>query len=77
MQAEVKQLCAAGERDEAQSKAMAYAKEMSTSEEMKAMQKCAEIARAMQKQMPAMAAAEIPAQFDPTENGHICDNLGE
>ena len=67
--AEVKKLCADGKRDEAQKKAMAYGKEMSSSKEMKAMQKCGEMAKQMMQQMPMTDYAENTGQ------GDICDSL--
>ena len=59
---EIKKLCAAGKRDEAQITAMDYGKEMAASKEMQAMQQCG-----MANQM---------AMTDPGEKpGHVCDGM--
>ena len=60
--AEIKKLCAAGKRDEAQKMAMDYGKEMAASKEMQAMQQCG-----MAKQMPMTGQGEKP--------GHVCDEM--
>ena len=60
--AEIKKLCAAGKRDEAQKMAMDYGKEMASSREMQAMQQCG-----MAKQMPMAGQGEKP--------GHVCDGM--
>ena len=54
MDKEIKALCAAGKRDEAQAKAMAYGKEMAASPTMKAMKQCGDMAM---KMMPPAATA--------------------
>jgi len=60
--AEIKKLCAAGKRDEAQKMATDYGKEMASSKEMQAMQQCG-----MANQM---------AMTDPGEKpGHVCDGM--
>jgi hypothetical protein len=69
MEAEVKRLCAAGERDAAQSKAMAYGLEMSRDPELQKMRKCGE----------GFMAMPLPGQFFPKDEQeqasrqHICD----
>lgn len=69
MEAEVKRLCAAGQRDAAQSKAIAYGKEISSNAELQKMRKCGE----MSNNMP------LPGQFFPKDEQeqkarkHICD----
>jgi len=66
--AEVEALCAAGERDEAQDAAMAYAKEIAQSSEIQQMRKCAEMMRDV---MPAMPKA-FPTVQEMDER-HVCD----
>ena len=68
MHAEIKKLCAAGKRDDAQKKAIAYGKEMSSSREMKAMQKCGDMAKQMMQQMPM-------GDVGSADQGHICDGM--
>lgn len=69
MEAEVKRLCAAGERDAAQRQAIAYGIEMSKHPELVKMRKCGE-------GMPGMP---VPGQFFPKDQAeqearkHICD----
>ena len=65
--AEIKSLCATGKRDEAQQKAIAYAKQMMNNPAIKAMQKCGEIARGM---MPDMPFTNINEDMD---SQHVCD----
>ena len=69
MQAEIKGLCAHGERDEAQDKAQAYAADMMGRPEMAKMRKCGEMLRGMLPEMP----------FDNFEekyaNSHVCDDI--
>jgi hypothetical protein len=69
MEAEVRRLCAAGDRAGAQDKAIAYGMEMSKDPELQKMRKCGEGFQAMQ----------IPGQFFPKDQAeqefrkHICD----
>ncbi|OGT74842.1 MAG: hypothetical protein A2W76_00100 [Gammaproteobacteria bacterium RIFCSPLOWO2_12_47_11] len=71
MRAEVEALCAAGKRDEAQSTAMNYGKEIAKSKEMQEMKKCGEMAQEMMQQMPMPPGAE--GDFSGT--GHVCDGM--
>lgn len=68
-QAEIKSLCADGQRDKAQDNAVDYAKEMMARPEMQAMQKCGDLLRGMIPEMP----------FDNFEekykNSHVCDEF--
>jgi len=70
MQAEVKKLCAAGKRDQAMDKAMAYGKEMAKSSAIQEMKKCGE---KMQEMMPDLSQFAKDYSGDDSE-GHICDN---
>jgi len=67
MEKEVKALCNKGQRDQAQSKAMSFAKQMQSDSTMEAMQKCAEIMKGLAPPMP----------FDDIQkeasNRHVCD----
>ena len=65
MQGELKSLCAAGKRDEAQSKAIKFGQEIATSKEMQEMKKCGEMAQQMMKQMPAASPG----------SRHVCDGF--
>lgn len=64
---ELKSLCTSGKRDQAQQKAIAYAKQIMNNPAIKAMQKCGEIAREM---MPDMPFTDINEDMDEQ---HVCD----
>ncbi|MCQ8129726.1 hypothetical protein [Methylomonas rivi] len=69
MDAEVKALCAAGKRDAAMARAMAFGKETAQSSIMQDMKKCGEGMKNMMPMLPKTAQA-------PAEGGkprHICD----
>ena len=69
MGAEVKALCAAGKRAEAQNKMMSFAKELNNDDTMQTLKKCGEI---MQGMMPEFAGiAQTQESDDP--KSHICD----
>ena len=70
MDAEVKALCAAGERDAAMSRAMTFGKEVAGSTVMQAMKKCGEGMKSMMPNLPKVAQP----QDDAGEPRHICDN---
>lgn len=70
MQADVEKLCAAGKRDEALNKAIAYSKDMVKNPAMQAMKKCGEI---MKDMMPDLSQFAKDYSSDDSE-GHICDN---
>ena len=71
MEAEVKALCAAGQRDEALSKAMAFGKKVMSNAGMQQMKKCGEM---MQGMMPNMSQFSRDYENDDSQ-GHICDDL--
>lgn len=71
LEAEVKALCSAGKRDQAQSKAMAYGKEISSSKEMQAMKKCGAMAGQMMKNSPW----GVGEDGRNSKGGHICDGM--
>jgi len=66
--AEVKALCAGGKRDEAQEKALSYAKEMMKNPAIQTIRKCSEIAQGMMPDMPFMNQ-----DVDPADQ-HVCDS---
>lgn len=72
---EVVGLCAAGKRDEAQSKAMDFARELDRDPAMKAMHACMKKAEALKPDIPGM---ESPAATDFTQidsSTQVCDDL--
>lgn len=69
MDAEVKALCAAGKRDAAMAKAMAFGKETAHSNLMQQMKACGE---GMQQMMPKLTKSLQPADTD-NKPKHICD----
>ena len=71
MEAEVKELCAAGQRAEALNKAMAFGKKVMNNSAMQQMKKCGEM---MQGMMPEMLQFSRDYENDDSQ-GHICDNL--
>jgi hypothetical protein len=64
---EIRALCKSGKRDQAQQKAIAYARQMMNNPAIKAMQKCGEIARGMMPEMPVMQMEK------ELESQHVCD----
>ncbi len=64
---EIRALCKNGKRDQAQQKAIAYAKKMMNNPAIKAMQKCGEIARGMMPEMP------VTRMEKELESQHVCD----
>jgi len=64
---EVKSLCANGKRNEAQTKAISFSKEMENSDVLKTMKKCADMMKGIMQEMPAMD------QFYDDPNQHVCD----
>lgn len=71
MQAEVKALCAAGKRDQAQNRAIQHGKEIASSKVMQEMKKCGEMAGEMMNQMPMGPGTGS----DFTDMGHVCDSI--
>lgn len=68
MEREVKALCDAGKRDQAQKQAIKYGKEISAAPEMKQLQKCGEMAKGMMQHSPMMSMEEL-------ESRHVCDDM--
>ena len=75
MEAEIKQLCDAGQRDEAQDLGIRYGREMSQSYVAKEMRKCSEM---MSGALSGMGSSLMPGSGFPNVNGsehsHICDS---
>lgn len=68
---EVKALCDAGKRDDAQERAIKYGREMSASPELKKMKECS---AGMQDMLPQLAAM-IPQTAEDGEANHVCDGF--
>ena len=69
LESEIKALCAKGERDAAEKKGLAFAREVNTDPDIQKMRKCGEKMRGMMPEMPFMAHADS----QDTSGGHICD----
>ena len=67
MEAEIKSLCAGGKRDQAQNKAISFAKEIANDATMKTMRKCGEM---MKDVMPKMSFTGLEKD---SASRHICD----
>jgi hypothetical protein len=70
-QDEVRALCAAGDREGAEKRAAAFARELAASRETLLVRDCGEMARQMFAAMPPNARA---TQDPPFEMGHVCDS---
>ena len=66
---EIESLCAAGKRDEAQTKAVNHAKEFMADPEYKKIMQCGEVAQSM---LPDLADLYDPESAD---DQHVCDAL--
>ncbi|MCK9563733.1 MAG: hypothetical protein M0R02_13565 [Bacteroidales bacterium] len=73
MEKELKGLCASGERDVAQAKAVDMAVEFANSEEMQQLKQCGAMAQAMVPQL--LAQIEALEEEGPDASTHVCDNL--
>ena len=67
---EMKALCASGKRDEAQTMAVDYAKEIRDSKDMQIMKKCSEMVSGMMQQMHMMY--DMDKDY---EKNHVCDAM--
>lgn len=69
---EIKSLCAAGKRDEAQKVAMDFAMEAEKDKAVQEMKKCGELAKDMMPQ-------QMPETYEDLDYSrqHVCDHLGE
>ncbi len=68
LRAELKSLCAAGKRDEAQHRALAQARVMANSPAVKALAACGEMAKGMLESLPLAATKGDEARLQ------VCDN---
>lgn len=70
--AEIDSLCSSGKRDQAQQKAVAYAKKLMDNPAIKALLKCGDIAKEM---MPDMPFLDLEKDINESiENEHVCDS---
>ena len=69
MEAEIKALCDAGKRDEAQETAIAYSRELMEEPVMEKVRECSEHLRGL---IPKMPFDNFEEEF---ENRHICDEM--
>ena len=69
---EIKNLCAAGKRDEAQSTGMKYGLEMSRSPVAKEMRRCSEMMAGVMAGFGGMGHSGLPS-VEELESQHICD----
>ena len=74
---ELRRLCAAGRREEARSRAMAFAVRVMENEEARRIRACTEQLREAMAAMPMMPAAPIPDLRTPEEieQTHVCDEV--
>lgn len=72
MEAEVKNLCAAGKRDAAQEKAIAFSREMAADATLKRMQQCGKM---MQGAMPESIFTDLTDPDREQSEKHVCDEL--
>jgi len=70
LQADIKSLCAAGKRDEALNKAMAFGIKAANDPAMKAMAECGKQMQGMMPQAPAMPYVDAEHEF---AHRHVCD----
>jgi len=69
MEEEIDALCASGQREQAQDKAIAYSKEMMAMPAMQKMRECSEMMRGM---LPEMPFDNFEEEF---KNKNICDEM--
>lgn len=72
MESEIKRLCAAGKRDQAQSAGMKYGLEMSKSPVAKEMRRCSEMMAGAMAGFGSMGHSSLPS-VEEMESQHICD----
>ncbi len=71
MESDIRMLCKQGKRDEAQSKGMEFAREVTTDPDMKQIQKCGQMMRGAMPTMPFMNAPDSTGG----SSGHVCDEM--
>ena len=75
MEADIKSMCAAGKRSEAQARALSFSKEISTDPTMKQLNECRAMMEDAMPQMPYMGQQNNPymsGEKDPSKS-HVCD----
>jgi len=72
-EAEMKSLCASGDRDKAQEKAMTYAKDIMNHKAVKEARRCGEMMQGMMKGM--MQNMSVMEQDKDYTKMHVCDSL--
>lgn len=72
-EAEMKSLCASGDRDKAQEKAMTYAKDIMNHKAVKQARRCSEMMPGMMKGM--MQNMSVMEQDKDYTKKHVCDSL--
>lgn len=74
MEANVKSLCADGERDQAQDDVIAFAKEMSKDPTLREMKKCGEKMQSIMSNMPKMPYVDMgKGKAKDYSRSHVCD----
>ena len=72
MERELRKLCEQGNRDKAQKEAIKYSKKMMKNPALVQMKECTEITKGL------MPEGSMPEEedfgFDPSRDGHVCDN---
>ncbi|MFO1436063.1 MAG: hypothetical protein U1F34_06850 [Gammaproteobacteria bacterium] len=76
-EAEVRKLCAAGQRDDAQTKAIAYSKELMAKPPIKEMQQCLKSIKRPQSTGVENEPNSITDFTDISDHQHVCDTLTE
>lgn len=71
LESEVKSLCAAGKRDEAQSRALELAQSINRDQTVLTIKECTKDLTGMMAQM--MPKPPLPEKYDDLGQGHICD----
>lgn len=73
MEQEIKALCEAGKRDEAESTAIKYGMEMNNDPALQEMKKCGELMQGMMAQMESFLPS-VP-EVNENDDSHLCDDM--
>lgn len=74
LEKELKQLCANGEREQAQDRAVSFALKVAESKDFQQLKQCGEMASQMMPQLPDYADYADP-ESEAYKNRHVCDEL--
>ncbi|MFA5677542.1 MAG: hypothetical protein WC953_03915 [Pseudomonas sp.] len=74
LEKDLQQLCANGERDKAQDKAVAFAMKVTDSKDIQQLRQCGEMALKVMPDIPDYSAYADPDSGE-NRNHHVCDNL--